>query len=434
MILELGNNYICDNSLECNKGCYFVLTKSNEKFLADAKARGAIIITPAKAYELANISKDLKIIGITGTNGKTTTATLISHILSVLGAKCINSGTRGAFYSDAKNIEQIAPKSLTTNQFLGTLDLLKTASKRGCEYFVMEVSSHAIAQKRIEALPFALKIFTNLSQDHLDFHKTFDEYARTKSDFFADDSAKLINADDTNIRYFKSGAKLYSCMKQADFCVLKDDLSSFIKAQIKAGDAKCELSSQLQGRFNLYNVLCAFSTCVMLGFDKDDVIKAIAEFDGVAGRMQIVSRNPLVIVDFAHTPDGIEKVLSSLAGRDIIAVFGAGGDRDATKRPIMGQIAAKYAKTIIITSDNPRSEEPNSIIEQIKKGVPKDTKAQVICEVDRKKAIKMALDMAKNDEIITILGKGDEDYQEINGIKHHFSDAQCVSELLKQNR
>ena len=172
----------------------------------------------------------------------------------------------------------------------------------------------------------------------------------------------------------------------------------------------------------------------MLGFDKDDVIKAIAEFDGVAGRMQIVSRNPLVIVDFAHTPDGIEKVLSSLAGRDIIAVFGAGGDRDTTKRPIMGQIAAKYAKTIIITSDNPRSEEPNSIIEQIKKGVPKDTKAQVICEVDRKKAIKMALDMAKNDEIITILGKGDEDYQEINGIKHHFSDVQCVSELLKQNR
>ena len=170
----------------------------------------------------------------------------------------------------------------------------------------------------------------------------------------------------------------------------------------------------------------------MLGFDGEKIIKAIADFDGVAGRMQIISSKPLVIVDFAHTPDGILKVLESLQGRDIIAVFGAGGDRDALKRPLMGEIAARYAKTLIITSDNPRSEEPNSIIAQIRAGIDPNTKAQVFCEVDRKKAIKMALDFAKNDEIIVILGKGDEDYQEINGIKYHFSDSECVRERLAQ--
>ncbi len=296
----------------------------------------------------------------------------------------------------------------------------------------MEVSSHAIAQKRIQSLPFILKIFTNLSQDHLDFHKTFDEYARTKSDFFADDVLKLINADDVNIKYFKANSKLYSCQKEADFFIINSDLSKGIKAEISANNKIYHLSSQLQGRFNLYNILCAFGACVMLGFDGEKIIKAIADFDGVAGRMQIISSKPLVIVDFAHTPDGILKVLESLQGRDIIAVFGAGGDRDALKRPLMGEIAARYAKTLIITSDNPRSEEPNSIIAQIRAGIDPNTKAQVFCEVDRKKAIKMALDFAKNDEIIVILGKGDEDYQEINGIKYHFSDSECVRELLAQ--
>lgn len=433
MILKLSDNYICDNSLECEKNCYFVLTKSNEKFLADAKARGAKIISPDTAYELAKIPKNLKIIGITGTNGKTTTATLISHIINSLGQKCLNIGTRGAFLGYGKNIDQLAPKGLTTNQFLATLSLLKTASERGCEYCVMEVSSHAIAQKRIQSLPFTLKAFTNLSQDHLDFHKTFDEYARTKSDFFADDGAKLINADDEYIKYFKANTKFYSCKKSADFYVKESDLSKQIQAKIFVNGEIYELSSKLQGRFNLYNILCAFGVCAMLGFDEKAIIEAISNFDGVAGRMQILNAKPLVIVDFAHTPDGILKVLESLAGREIIAVFGAGGDRDATKRPIMGEIAAKHAKIVIITSDNPRSEDPKTIIEQIRSGIKANTKAQIFCEIDRKKAIKMALDMAKNDEIIVILGKGDEDYQEINGVKYHFSDSECVKELLAQN-
>lgn len=415
MKLFLENSFITDSSLECQKGCYFVQTNSNAKFSEHAKASGASIISPTQAYEMAKIPKDFKIIGITGTNGKTTTATLLCYILNFLGFKCANCGTRGAFIED----EQILQKALTTNQFLTTLALIKTSAERGCKHFVMEVSSHAIAQKRIEALPFALKIFTNLSQDHLDYHKTFEEYALVKSSFFSDHSLKLINSDDAFIKFNKTNAHFYS-LNDAEFSIDEH----FITADGK----KLKFCSHLYGKFNLYNILCAFSGAFLLAPKRqDDIIQAIAQFPGVPGRTELVAKKPLVIVDFAHTPDGVEKVLSALLPRKIIAVMGAGGDRDKGKRPIMGAIASKYAQTLIITSDNPRSEDPNEIIKEIKSGA--NGGAKVLCEADRKKAIKMALDMA-DDEIIAILGKGDEDYQEINGIKHHFSDKEIVQDLL----
>lgn len=417
MKLFLENSFITDSSLECQKGCYFVQTNSNAKFSEHAKANGATIISPAKAYEMAKIPQNLKIIGITGTNGKTTTATLLSYILNFLGFKCANCGTRGAFVKD----EQILEKSLTTNQFLTTLCLIKKAADMNCSYFVMEVSSHAIAQNRIEALPFALKIFTNLSQDHLDYHKTFEEYALVKSSFFSDHSTKLINKDDPFIKFNKTNAYFYSLHESQNEFSIDEHF-------IKANGQKFEFHSHLYGKFNLYNILCAFSGAFLLAPKRqDDIIQAIAQFPGVPGRTELVAKKPLTIVDFAHTPDGVEKVLSALLPRKIIAVMGAGGDRDASKRPIMGEIASKYASTLIITSDNPRSENPQDIIEQIKSGA--NGGAKVLCEVDRKKAIKMALDMA-NDEIIAILGKGDEDYQEIMGVKHHFSDKEIVQELL----
>lgn len=424
MKLFMQNSFITDSSLECQKGCYFVKTSSNAKFSEHAKANGATIISPAKAYEMAKIPQNLKIIGITGTNGKTTTATLLSYILNFLGFKCANCGTRGAFIKD----EQILEKSLTTNQFLTTLSLIKKSADMDCSHFVMEVSSHAIAQNRIEALPFALKIFTNLSQDHLDYHKTFEEYALVKSSFFSDHSLKLINSDDPFIKFNKTNAHFYGLSEQ-EFSIDEH----FIKADGK----KLEFCSHLYGKFNLYNILCAFSAAnLLLPNRHNDIIKAISEFPGVSGRTELVAKKPLVIVDFAHTPDGVEKVLSALLPRKIIAVMGAGGDRDASKRPIMGAIASKYASTLIITSDNPRSENPQKIIAQIKEGsdeaLKNGEKCEVFCEVDRKKAIKMALDMA-NDEIIAILGKGDEDYQEINGVKHHFSDKEVVQEFLNIN-
>lgn len=416
MKIELKNTFITDNSLLCQKGCYFVKTSSNAQFEEHAKQNGAIIITPQKAYELAQIPKSFKIIGITGTNGKTTTATLLAHILNSLGLKCANCGTRGAFIGT----KQIAPKALTTNQFLTTLALIKTSLKEGCSHFVMEVSSHAIAQKRIEALPFALKVFTNLSQDHLDYHKTFEEYALAKSSFFDDECLKLINADDKNIKFNKTNAHFYA---------LENSEYSISQTQINKADTSFAFSSHLHGTFNLYNILCAFSAADLLAPNRcDEIINAISSFGGVPGRTELVSSDPTVIIDFAHTPDGIEKVCASLSAKKLIVVMGAGGDRDASKRPIMGQIASKYASTLIITSDNPRSEEPLSIIEQIKAGVEG---IEPLCIEDRAEAIKKALDLA-NDEIVLILGKGDEDYQEIKGIKHHFSDKEVVKSLLKQ--
>ena len=421
MKIELKDTFITDNSTQCEKGCYFVKTRSNAQFEEHAKQAGAIIITPQKAYDLAKIPADFKIIGITGTNGKTTTATLLAHILNALGLKCANCGTRGVFIGSL----QIAPKALTTNQFLTTLALIKTSLEHGCSHFVMEVSSHAIAQNRIEALPFALKIFTNLSQDHLDYHKSFEEYAAAKSSFFEGEGKKLINKDDPHIRYNKANAHFYALKGSgAEYEIDEQNIS--------IGSQNLEFSAHLYGRFNLYNILCAFSAAdLLVPNKKNEIIAAIADFAGVPGRTELISKDPAVIVDFAHTPDGIEKVLSSLAFRPLIVVMGAGGDRDASKRPIMGQIAASFAKTLIITSDNPRSEEPQKIIEQIKAGANKATKgAKIITESDRKKAIALALSLVK-DEIIAILGKGDEDYQEINGVKHPFSDAAVVRELLK---
>lgn len=421
MKIELKDTFITDNSTQCEKGCYFVKTRSNAQFEEHAKQAGAIIITPQKTYELAKIPADFKIIGITGTNGKTTTATLLAHILNALGLKCANCGTRGVFIGSL----QIWPKSLTTNQFLTTLALIKTSLEHGCSHFVMEVSSHAIAQNRIEALPFALKIFTNLSQDHLDYHKSFEEYAAAKSSFFEGEGKKLINKDDPHIRYNKANAHFYALKGSgAEYEIDEQNIS--------VGSQNLEFSAHLYGRFNLYNILCAFSAAdLLVPNKKNEIIAAIAGFAGVPGRTELISKDPAVIVDFAHTPDGIQKVLSSLASRPIIVVMGAGGDRDASKRPIMGQIAATYAKTLIITSDNPRSEDPQKIIEQIKSGANKATKgAKIITESDRKKAIALALSLVK-DEIIAILGKGDEDYQEINGVKHPFSDAAVVRELLK---
>lgn len=419
-------NFITDNSLECQKNCYFVLTNSNNKFAPMAESLGANIISPKQTLNLLNL-KPIKLIGITGTNGKTTTAALICHILNHLGHKTGLCGTRGAFVGDQK----IAPKGLTTSQFLETVSYLKTASEAECEYFVMEVSSHAIAQNRIESLEFNLKIFTNLTQDHLDYHKSFDEYSRVKSNFFSDESLKLINSDDKFIKFNKNNAYFYSCQNQeADFFALNCDFNNGINADIRTKFDTYKIKSNMQGKFNLYNILCAFGAVNLLGFNKfDNILEAILEFDGVEGRVEVVSKNPLVIVDFAHTPDGIEKVLSAISHKDLIVVFGAGGDRDKTKRPIMGQIVEKYAKIPIITSDNPRSENPNEIINEIKSGMKNQN---ILCIQDRKEAIKKALNLATNGEIIAILGKGDETTQEINGIFHPFSDKEVVLNLLKE--
>lgn len=421
MKIALNNGFITDNSKDATAGCYFVVSSSNSKYASNALEAGANLISPLRAIELLGLKERIKIIGITGTNGKTTTAFLLAHTLSNLGYKCAISGTCGSFV-DGK---QIAQKGLTTSQILETLSYIKEAVESGCEYFIMEVSSHAIAQNRIEGLDFALKIFTNLSQDHLDFHKSFDEYARVKSSFLSDECDKIINGDDENIRYSSLNSLTYSLIN-GDIVASKFELKSAIEAVIKSQNQTANLSLNLHGKFNLYNALGVIAAVKkLLNLDLQIICNALKGFNGVAGRMEIVSRSPDIIVDFAHTPDGIEKVLSSIDESELIVVFGAGGDRDKSKRSIMGQIVAKYAKIAIVTSDNPRSEEPSSIIDQVASKMPPNT----IKIVDRKEAIAKAMAM-QNGEVLLILGKGDENYQEINGVKYPFSDQKIVKEIL----
>lgn len=419
MKIALNNGFLTDNSNDATTGAYFVVTNSNSKYAGDALDAGAKLISPRQAIEILGLKERIKIIGITGTNGKTTTAFLLAHTLSNLGYKCAISGTCGSFVDG----RQIAKKGLTTSQILETLSYIKEAVECDCKYFIMEVSSHAIAQNRIEGLEFTLKIFTNLSQDHLDFHKSFDEYARVKSSFLSDSSDKIINCDDKNISYNALNALTYS-LKNGDIIASNFELKDGIIATIQSKSEIANLSLNLHGKFNLYNALGVIAASKkLLNLDLQSICDALKGFSGVAGRMEIVS--PDIIVDFAHTPDGIEKVLSSITERELIVVFGAGGDRDKSKRAIMGQIVAKYAKVAIVTSDNPRSEDPNSIIEQVASKMPPNT----IKITDRKEAIKRAIDI-QNGEVLLILGKGDEDYQEINGIKHPFSDQKIVKEIL----
>lgn len=419
MKIALNNGFLTDNSNDVTTGAYFVVTNSNSKYADDALDAGAKLISPRQAIEILGLKERIKIIGITGTNGKTTTAFLLAHTLSNLGYKCAISGTCGSFVDG----RQIAKKGLTTSQILETLSYIKEAVECDCKYFIMEVSSHAIAQNRIEGLEFALKIFTNLSQDHLDFHKSFDEYARVKSSFLSDSSDKIINCDDKNISYNTLNALTYS-LKNGNIIASNFELKDGIVATIQSKSEIANLSLNLHGKFNLYNALGVIAASKkLLNLDLQSICNALKGFSGVAGRMEIVY--PDIIVDFAHTPDGIEKVLSSITERELIVVFGAGGDRDKSKRAIMGQIVAKYAKVAIVTSDNPRSEDPNSIIEQVASKMPPNT----IKITDRKEAIKRAIDI-QNGEVLLILGKGDENYQEINGIKYPFSDQKIVKEIL----
>lgn len=418
--------HVSDNSHECDALSIFLKTNQNSAYEQDALQNGCKrTITAHECLELLEITGKIKIIGITGTNGKTTTAAAIYSILLDLGKKVGLQGTRGCFIND-KRVEE---KSLTTPPILETIQHLKMAVEEGCEYFVMEVSSHAIAQNRIDGLDFALKVLTNVTQDHLDFHKTLDAYIAIKSQFFEDETLKLINKDERNIRFNRTNAMSYGVENPSTYKVLAYSLKDGISAAIAKIDKVYEFESSLHGFFNVYNLVAAISAVDMLGVaSMEEICEAVANFGGVEGRMEVVSTEPLVIVDFAHTPDGMEKVLDSLKDKELIVVFGAGGDRDRTKRPKMGAMAGRYAKKIIVTSDNPRSENPESIIKEIVSGMHQNEALHV--EVDRAKAIEKALKMQGKNDVVMILGKGDETYQEIGGVKHPFDDRVVVRELL----
>ncbi|MEO1958701.1 MAG: UDP-N-acetylmuramoyl-L-alanyl-D-glutamate--2,6-diaminopimelate ligase [Nautiliaceae bacterium] len=398
LINYLKNNLITDNTKDLTSSKIFLKTAQNSKYAKGVKN----YITPKELLNKLNLKT--KFIGITGTNGKTTTAFVLSFLLNRLGFSVATQGTEGFFVNGEKKED----KTITTPPIFTTI---KRAYKFKPDFFVMEVSSHAIAQNRIEGIDFFAKAFTSFSQDHLDFHKSLDEYRKVKESFLQDESIKVV-AGKRKGGYVEIGG--------VDFSFNPKNLYVIEKPLIE--------NINMAGEFNRFNFSIAIKLAELISNNNlEGIINFAKEFEGVSGRMEIVSKNPFIIVDFAHTPDGIEKVLSSVNGEKIV-VFGAGGNRDKDKRKKMGEVASKYADFIIITNDNPRCEEPIEIAKEIASGVNKPY--DII--LDRKEAIKKGIKMAKDKNFsLFVLGKGDEKYIEFCNKKEEFSDKEVIKSLLK---
>lgn len=418
-----------DNSNEATSEVTFVTSKQNKNFVQSAKENGCTQFI--KSSELKNYFdfSTIKVVGITGTNGKTTTAAAIYSILLDLGYKVALQGTRGFFIND----EKIEDYSLTTPVQISNFLHIQKALERDCDFFIMEVSSHAIEQNRIEGLDFALKIHTNITQDHLDYHKTIEEYIKVKNSFFSDESMKLINKDDENIKFNIKNTFAYGAENPATYKVTAYSLKNGLHVALQHFSNMVHFSSPMMGLFNVYNLTAAVASVNLLTKKPlQEICDVVEYFGGVAGRMEVVSTEPLIVVDFAHTHDGMKEVFNSFQDYEIISVFGAGGNRDRTKRPIMGKMAEQFSKEIIVTADNPRFEDPNIICEDILKGI--ENKENVTVELNRKEAIKIALEKSKNykNPIILVLGKGDEEYQIIYDKKLPQNDKQMIQEILNE--
>ena len=381
-------------------------------------------------------SRQLKLVGVTGTNGKTTIATLLYRLLTALGHKSGLFSTVANYVADEKTTAmQTTPDAITLQK------TMRRMVDQGCEYCCMEVSSHSVVQKRIEGLDFDGAIFTNITHDHLDFHKTFQNYIAAKKGFF--DGLKkgafaLTNVDDKNgVRMLQNTAadrKTYSLQTVADFRsrVVEDTMDGML---IRFDDAQ-DAFMQFVGRFNAYNLTAIYAAACLLGFPPHDVLVALSALKPVDGRFQTVKlkSGATAIVDYAHTPDALMNVLTTLhevrkEGQKIICLVGCGGDRDKTKRPEMAHEAVKDADKVILTSDNPRTEDPLDILADMKAGLSPDQLEQTLTIPDRREAIQKAAQIAQKGDIILVAGKGHEDYQEINGVKHHFSDLEELQKL-----
>ena len=383
-------------------------------------------------------SRKLKLVGVTGTNGKTTIATLLYNMFRKFGHKC------GLLSTVCNYIEDEAiPADHTTPDPIELNRLLAKMVEAGCEYAFMECSSHAIAQKRIGGLKFAGGLFTNLTRDHLDYHKTVENYRDAKKAFFdglEKDAFAITNADDKNGLYMvqntKAQVKTYSIRSMADFKA--KIIECHFEGMYLDINGK-EVGVQFIGKFNVSNLLAVYGAAVMLGKQPEDILVILSTLKSVSGRLEPIHspEGYTAIVDYAHTPDALENVLNTinevLNGKGkVITVCGAGGNRDKGKRPIMAQTAAKLSDKVIITSDNPRFEEPQDIINDMLAGLDNKQMKKVVSIVDRKEAIRTASMMAEKRDVILIAGKGHEDYQEIKGVKHHFDDREIVREIFSE--
>jgi len=381
-------------------------------------------------------SSKLKLIGITGTNGKTTIATLLFKLFRELGYKV------GLISTVQNQInDEVIPATHTTPNPIALNELLNQMADTGCDFCFMEVSSHAVAQHRIEGLDFAGGVFSNLTHDHLDFHKTFDNYLKAKKGFFdvlPRTAFALVNTDDKNgavmLQNTKALKKTYALKQLADFkAKIIENRFSGLNLEIDHVD----VFFKLVGSFNAYNLLAVYGTAIMLGEDKFNVLTLLSNLTGAEGRFDYVSNKQQIIgiVDYAHTPDAVQNVLSTIQDirkgtEQVITIIGCGGDRDKTKRPIMAQVACDWSDKVILTSDNPRTENPQTIVEEMEVGVSPSNKRKTLTIVDRKEAIKTACHLAKPGDIILLAGKGHEKYQEINGVRYHFDDKEILMEQL----
>ncbi len=380
-----------------------------------------------------NPTSKLKLVGVTGTNGKTTIATLLYNMFRKMGHKCgLLSTVCNYVEGEAYPTEHTTPDPIELNELLGKM------ADAGCEYAFMECSSHAIAQKRIGGLTFAGGIFTNLTRDHLDYHKTLENYRDAKKKFFDDmpkNAFAITNADDKNgmvmVQNTKATVKTYSIRTMADFHA--KIIECHFEGMYLEVNGK-EVGVQFIGKFNVSNLLAVYGAAVMLGKDPEDVLVTLSTLKSVAGRLEPIrsAEGVTALVDYAHTPDALENVLNAIhevmegkSGK-IITVCGAGGNRDKGKRPLMAQEAVKQSDRVIITSDNPRFEEPQDIINDMLAGLNAQQMKSVISIVDRREAIRTAVMMAEKGDVILIAGKGHEDYQDVKGTKHHFDDREEV--------
>ena len=396
----------------------------------------ALALMASNYYE--NPSQNLKLVGITGTNGKTTIASLLYQLFKKAGYKVgLLSTVKILVDEEEFPATHTTPDSLTINYYLSEMN------KAGVEFCFMEVSSHGIHQKRTEGLLFSGGIFTNLSHDHLDYHSSFAEYRDVKKSFFdylPKSAFVLTNVDDKNgnlmLQNTKAKKLTYALKSYADYkaSILENQLSGLL-LKINGN----EVWVKLIGTFNAYNLLAIFGTAVELGLDSLEVLRLLSELESVSGRFQfIVSEDKITaIVDYAHTPDALENVLGTIndirtKNEQLITVVGCGGNRDKTKRPIMANIASTMSNKVILTSDNPRDEDPTDILMDMEKGVEPQNHRKTLSILDRKQAIKVACQLAKPNDIILIAGKGHETYQEIKGVRHHFDDMETVKELLDE--
>jgi UDP-N-acetylmuramoyl-L-alanyl-D-glutamate--2,6-diaminopimelate ligase len=464
--MSVDVNGICFDSRQVKPGFLFVAVKGTQsdghQYISKALSLGAVavvcevlpntvpdnvtIVTVKNSAQALGViasnffqtpSEKIKLTGVTGTNGKTTVATLLFKLFTSLGYKC-------GLISTVENliVDQVIPSTHTTPDPIQLNELLKRMVESGCTHVFMEVSSHAIDQERIAGLKFVGAIFTNITHDHLDYHHTFENYIKAKKKYFDDlgsDAFALVNADDRRgmvmLQNTKATKYSYGLKKVVDF---KGKILTNSIEGLEIDLAGKTVWFKLIGDFNAYNLLAAYGAAVLLGEDSDQVLIKLSSLKGAVGRFDLVlpGSKKIAIVDYAHTPDALKNVLETIAqfrsgNEQVITVVGCGGNRDRTKRPLMASIACKLSDKVVLTSDNPRDEDPVAIIKEMQTGVTPTEVRKTLVIADREEAIKTACMMANEKDIILVAGKGHETYQEIKGVKYPFDDREVVERMLR---